>query len=146
MNPKANPTEINPGRVVGRSDPHFRPSKGLRLPSAPPNSPTRLREDPNILNGLLLVSLVLLGYGVVITVRVVSVEKRVSRLEASHQELQWRYRIYSNTLAHVQMTPELTKSLQAALAEEGRRQPNTSRGLRLLGTEFNSPPADVSSR
>ena len=35
MNPKANPAEINPGRVVRRSNPHFGPSKGLELPSAP---------------------------------------------------------------------------------------------------------------
>ena len=89
---------------------------------------------------------ILLAYGVLLTLHSIGTERRLSRLEASYKELEWRYRIDSNTLAHVQMTPELITSLKAALVEEGRRLPNTNRDLRLLGAEFNSPPADVSSR
>jgi hypothetical protein len=100
-------------------------------------------KNPKLLLALIVL---LFAYGVLLTLQSIGTERRLSRLEASYKELEWRYRIDSNTLAHVQMTPELTKSLKAALAEEGRRLPNTNRDLRLLGTEFNSPPADVSSR
>ena len=46
VNPKANPAEINPGRVVGRSNPHFGPSKGLELPSAPQIHPLDSVKTP----------------------------------------------------------------------------------------------------
>src|ERR1039458_9702414 len=91
--------------------------------------------------GLALV-LFLLGHGVLLTIHSVRLEKRLSRLEASHQKLESEYRLLSNTLAHVQMTPELTRTLAAAAVEEGRRLPvPTNRDLRLLGSECNWPPA-----
>jgi hypothetical protein len=94
-----------------------------------------------------VVLLFLLGYGVMITVRVVSVEKRLNRLESSHQMLESECRVLSNTLAHVRMTPELVSSLSAAIAQEGRRLPAvTNRDLRLIGSDFNSPPGSVPSR
>src|SRR5208337_2790483 len=53
VNPKANPREIHPGRVMGSSNPHFRPSKGLKLPSAPQIHPldsvkTQLFNQPSV--------------------------------------------------------------------------------------------------
>jgi hypothetical protein len=96
---------------------------------------------------VLALALLLLGYGVWVTILSVGLEKRLSRLEASHQKLESEYRVLSNTLAHVQMTPELTRSLAAAMVEEGRRLPvATNRDLRLLGSEFNSPPAAASTK
>jgi len=96
---------------------------------------------------VLALALLLLGYGVLVTILSVGLEKRLSRLEASHQKLESEYRVLSNTLAHVQMTPELTRSLAAAMVEEGRRLPvATNRDLRLLGSEFNSPPAAPSTK
>ena len=106
-----------------------------------------MKQTKKVLTSLLLLGLFLLGYGLLITVRVVSVEKRLNRLEASHQELQWRYRVLSNTLAHVQMTPELVTSLSAAMAQEARGlRAATNRDLRLIGSELNSPPAGLPNR
>ena len=99
-----------------------------------------MKEKKKMVAGLLLLNLFLLGYGVLTTIR-------LNRLEASHQELQWRYRIFSNTLSHVEMTPELATSLSAAMAQEARRFPAaTNRDLRLIGSELNSPTAGVPSR
>jgi hypothetical protein len=96
---------------------------------------------------VLALVLLLLGYGVLLTIHSVRLEKRLSRLVASHQKLESEYRVLSSALAHVQMTPELTRSLAAAMVEEGRRLPvPTNRDLRLLGSEFNSPPATASTR
>ena len=100
-------------------------------------------KNPKLLLALIVL---LLAYGVLLTLHSIGIERRLSRLQASYNELAWRYRIDSNTLAHFQMTPELLKSLKAAMAEEGRRLPNTNRDLRPVGMEFNSPPADVSRR
>jgi hypothetical protein len=106
-----------------------------------------MKESKQLVKGLLGLVLLLLGYGVLITVRVVSVQERLNRLEASHQDMLVDYRIFSNTLAHVQMTPELLDSLTRAMVLEGRRLgAPTNRDLRLIGSELNSPPAGVSSR
>jgi hypothetical protein len=100
-------------------------------------------KNPKLLFALIVF---LLAYGVLLTLYSIGIERRLSRLESSYKELEWRYRIDSNTLAHVRMTPELIKSLEAALVDEQRRLRSTNRDLRPLGTEFNSPPAHVSSR
>jgi hypothetical protein len=94
---------------------------------------------------VLALILFLLAYGVLFTVHTVRLEKRLSRLEASHHELESHYRVLSNTLAHVQMTPELSKALSEAMAKEGSR-PAFSRDLRLSGSELNSVPARGSTR
>ena len=61
-----------------------------------------------------------------------------------YQELNMKHRVLANTLSRVSMTPELRDSLMAALAQEGSRLPFTNgQALRLLGTEFNSPPQGV---
>jgi hypothetical protein len=99
-----------------------------------------MKETKKIVTGIVLLNLFLLGYGVLITIR-------LNRLEASHQELQWRYRIFSNTLSHVGMTRELAASLSAAMAQEARGLPAaTTRDLRLIGSELNPPPAEVPKR
>ena len=90
--------------------------------------------------------LFLLGYGVLLTLLCIRLERRLSRLEASYREVEWRYRVDSNTLAHVAMTPELLKSMEAAMDEEGRRLARTDRGLRPLGSELNSPPPEASGK
>ncbi len=95
---------------------------------------------------LLAIILFLSAYGVLLTLHSIGIERRLSRFEVSYKELEWRYRIDSNVLAHVEMTPELTEVLKAALVEEGRRLPRTNFHLRLFGSEFNSPPAHASSR
>jgi hypothetical protein len=100
-------------------------------------------KNPKLLLALIVF---LLAYGVLLTFHSICIERRLSRFEASYKELEWRYRFDSNILAHVQMTPELTEIVKAALVEEGRRLPQTNLYLRLLGSEFNSPPTDASSR
>ncbi len=105
-----------------------------------------MKEPKSVFVGLLLLILLLAGYGVLLTVRCVSAERRLSRLAASQQALESDYRVLSNTLSHVQMTPELVNSLAAAMAQEGRRlPPPTNHDLRLIGSVFNSPPMSASS-
>ena len=99
-----------------------------------------------LLFGLILLILFLLGYGVLLTVRCVSLERRLSRLEASHKELERSYRVDRKILAHVQVTPELLDVARAAGAEELDRLPRTNSVLRPPVTEFNPPPAGASSR
>jgi hypothetical protein len=99
-----------------------------------------MKEAKKMLIGLLLLNLLLLAYSILITVR-------LRRLEDANQESQWRYRVFSNTIAHVEMTPELAASLSAAMAQEARRLPMaTNRDLRLSGSDFNSPPATAPTR
>ena len=90
--------------------------------------------------------LLLLGYGVLLTIHSVRLERRLNWLEASHQKLESHYRVLSNTLARVRLTPELKESLLAAMREEGRRLPQTDDYLRVPGSEFNSPPAAAASK
>jgi hypothetical protein len=78
-----------------------------------------MKEAKKMLIGVFLLNLLLLAYSVLITVR-------LHQLEASRQESQWRYRVFSNTLAHAEMTPELAASLSAVMAQEARRLPRAS--------------------
>ncbi len=94
--------------------------------------------------GLLGLSLLLLGYSIATTYWASKLEQRLNRREASCQELNVKHRVLANTLSRVSMTPELRDSLMAALAREGSRPAYTNgQDLRLLGTEFNSPPQGV---
>ena len=45
----------------------------------------------------------LFEYGVLLTLQSIGTERRLSRLEASYKELEWRYRIDSNTLARTRL-------------------------------------------
>jgi hypothetical protein len=92
--------------------------------------------------------LLLLGYSVLITVRAISLQERLNRLETSHQDLLANYRVLSNTLRHVEMTPELLHSLQAAMAQERPAQPaSTDREfLRMIGAEINRSSRGSSSK
>ena len=72
-------------------------------------------KNPKLLFALIVF---LLAYGVLLTLYSIGIERRLSRLESSYKDLEWRYRIDSNTLAHVRMTPELIKSLEAALVDD----------------------------
>jgi hypothetical protein len=89
---------------------------------------------------------ILLAYGVLLTVRCVDLERRLRRLEASHQELERSYRVDRNILAHVQVTPEFVEIARAAGAKELDRMPRTNSVLRPPVTEVNPPPAGASSR
>jgi hypothetical protein len=95
---------------------------------------------------LLALIVILLAYGVLLTLHSIGMGRRLSQLEASHKELEWRYRIDSNILARVKVTPELLKIVRAVGAEAASRLPRTNLDLRPLGGELNSPPEAVSSR
>ena len=97
--------------------------------------------------GLLGLSLLLLGYGIVTTVRTSNLEKRLNRLEASYQALQARDRSFAMTMLHADTFPEAAARAKADMIRECLTFPAPAyRDLRLTGTELNSLPRGVTSK
>ena len=97
--------------------------------------------------GLLGLSLLLLGYGVVTVVRARNLEKRLDRLEASYQELQARDRSFAMAMLHADKFPEAAARAKADMIRESLTFPAPAyRDLRLTGTELNALPRSATSK
>jgi hypothetical protein len=106
-----------------------------------------MKGSKQVVSGLLGLILLLLAYGVLITVRASSLEKRLNRLEASYQELQARHRAFAITMLHADASPEAAARAKVDMLRESLALPTpTSGDVRQTGTKLNSPPQGVTSK
>jgi hypothetical protein len=98
-----------------------------------------MKESKQVVTGLIVIVLLLLGYSVFIT-------KRLNRVEVACQELQKKHRILADAFSHIEASPGLIRALMTAMAKSPMQPTTAGRDLRLAGSERNSRPEGVTPK
>ena len=102
--------------------------------------------------GLLVLVLLLLGWGLFTTIRANRLEKRLEQVEASYQRLQARHRAFATTVANTMLrtgaSPAAVIEAKAEIIRESTLgvQDGTYFELRPALNEVNSMPQGVTSK
>jgi len=106
-----------------------------------------MKKSKQFVIGLLGLILLLLVSGVFTMIRASTLEKRLSRLEASYQELCERHRALISTMLHADDSPAATVHARVELLRQSLDLPAaTTVETRLAVTEVNSAPRDDTTK
>ena len=106
-----------------------------------------MKKSKQVVIGLLGLILLLLVSGVFATIRASTLEKRLSRLEASYQELRERHRTLVSTMLHADDSPLATAHAKVELLRQSLDLPAaTIVETRPAVTKVNSAPRVVTTK
>ncbi len=110
-----------------------------------------MKESKRVVMGLLVLVLLLLGWGLFTTIRATRLEKRLKQVEASYQRLQARHRAFASTVANTMLRPgaspgAVIEAKVEIIRESLGMQDGTYFELRPTLNEVNSMPQRVTSK
>jgi hypothetical protein len=107
-----------------------------------------MKQSKKIVVGVAVLILVLLGYGVFITVHANNLEKRLKRLESSHLELETRHRALTDTMLRAETSRIAAAEAKVMLLRESLKlsSATVSGEMHPTAIEVNSTPQDVRSK